>query len=321
MQEQIKEMIEAGFAARRVAIILNVKEDIVRGMVSENSYYMAKENFTEDKIDKICELYKQGVSAKQLGIKFSIDKRRIQKWAKERGNLRTREESHRFTEFNEHILDVIDTPEKAYWLGMLYADGFNADNVNTVSLTLKEDDLSHVEKFADFLAIPKEKTYHSESKKFHKSCTCKAYSKHLCTKLTELGCPRAKSFIITFPEWLDSSLHSHFIRGMFDGDGCLTLREKQMEWKWSVVTTQECAESIQYIVLEQLGFLVGAYNISKTGNNTVEMQKSGNESILKLMEWLYKDSNDSIRLTRKFNKYEQLKLQQENRAERYQQKE
>lgn len=29
--------------------------------------------------------------------------------------------------FNENIFSVIDTPEKAYWAGFLYADGYLTD--------------------------------------------------------------------------------------------------------------------------------------------------------------------------------------------------
>lgn len=42
--------------------------------------------------------------------------------------------------FSESIFQTIDSPEKAYWLGFLYADGSISGNSNSVYLALKEED-------------------------------------------------------------------------------------------------------------------------------------------------------------------------------------
>lgn len=47
--------------------------------------------------------------------------------------------------FNENYFDVIDTSEKAYWLGFLYADGaVSSGSKNTVELSLKASDVKHL---------------------------------------------------------------------------------------------------------------------------------------------------------------------------------
>ena len=50
------------------------------------------------------------------------------------------------------VFDSIDTEEKAYWLGFMFADGYVSKN-NAMSLTLKESDRSHIERFARFFNI------------------------------------------------------------------------------------------------------------------------------------------------------------------------
>ena len=150
-------------------------------------------------------------------------------------------------------------------------------------------------------------------KKEYPTCNLRIYSKHVCEILTNLGCPQAKSFIIKYPEWLSLKLNNHFIRGLFDGDGCLTFRKKQREWKWSVVSTKESCKKINEIFKKYLSLSTSICYISKTNNNTYVLSTGGNEKIHKIMKWLYSDSTDEIRLTRKFLKYEQLIKQQNNR--------
>lgn len=314
--EKIKQMVEDGFANKKIAKILQLPEKELKEIIQLNNWKLENDIFNEDKIDHICVLYEQGVSAKSLGIKFSIDKRRIQKWAETKGILRDKGSSHRFTDFNQNIFDNIDTPEKAYWLGFFYADAYNCQQTNTFSITLQQNDANHLIKLAKFVEhkIDKIKYYNSKiGKKEYPTCCLPLYSKHICNKMFELGCQQNKSFIIKYPEWLSTEFNSHFIRGMFDGDGCLTFREKQKEWKWSLVTTKECAENIQQIILKNTDLIVNYHCISETDNNTYQLETSGNEKINKILNWLYINTSENCRLERKYIKYQELIDQQNHR--------
>jgi len=318
---KIKEMIENGFATKRISNLLNIPESEVKNQIDINQWDLLKEEFSNDKIPQIIDLYEQGVSAKLLGKKYSIDKRRVQKWANEKGLLRDKSSSHRFTNFNQNIFDVIDSADKAYWLGFFYADAYNCDITNTFSVTLKDEDYNHLVKLSNFVDLPsnKVKRYLSElGDKKYPTCCIRLYSKHLCEKMTNLGVPRAKSFIITYPQWLDPKLNVAFIRGMFDGDGSLAHRSNN-EWKWSLVTTKECGEVIQRIILKELDLIINLNCISKTGNNTYELESNGNERVLKLATWLYKDSSINTRLDRKYERM--LELQQQQDGRRFERKE
>jgi hypothetical protein len=43
----------------------------------------------------------------------------------------------------------------------------------------------------------------------------------MCSDLTRLGAVKNKSLILEFPQFITPKLLSHFIRGYFDGDGCI----------------------------------------------------------------------------------------------------
>jgi len=314
MMEQIKEMIETGYSASRIAVKLNFSKEEIREIIKINDYKLKQEIFTEDKIEHICKLYEQGVSAKQIGYKYSIDKRRVQKWAKEKGTLRNRNDSHRICHFNQNYFDAIDTPNKAYWLGFFYADAYNCDITNTFHIALNGKDINHLQKLCTAVELPLEKVYREITKSGYDVCNVHLYSKHICEIMTKHGCPRAKSFIIKYPIWLDDNLNQHFIRGVFDGDGCLTLRKKQKEWKLSIMSTKEMCEGMHNVILQKTGVNIDYFYSSNTNNNTYILITSGNEKVKKIMDWLHSNSLIENRLDRKYEKYQTLVSQQDSRC-------
>ena len=54
---------------------------------------------------------------------------------------------------NENIFENIDTPEKAYWLGVMYSDGYISirEYTNYFGLSIAERDINWLEKFKAFL--------------------------------------------------------------------------------------------------------------------------------------------------------------------------
>jgi intein/homing endonuclease len=310
----IKQMVEDGFSISRIAKSVDLPSNDVKNIIIKNDYKLLKECFDNSKIEKICELYKKGVSAKILGLKFSIDKRRIQRWAKENNiNVRKLGEAQRVILWNEHCFDQVDTAEKAYFLGFCFADAYNSQSVNSFKIALKSDDVDHLKKFARLLSYPEEEvsTHINLIQKIN-TCNITLHSKYFCSQMAKLGCPQAKSLIIKYPIWMPDDLHVHFIRGLFDGDGSLTKR-KNNEWKFSIAGTLDICNSIKKIINNKLNIQTAIYPPS---SNVHEIQTNGNEKILKITNWLYFNSTPDMRLDRKFEKYKELKFQQENKQKK-----
>lgn len=87
---------------------------------------------TKEEKQRMVELYKQGISAPKIARMYNIYPGAVY------GNLKRRDvktrphtEAHRKYWINENYFDVIDSEEKAYILGLFYADGSN--NVKTYS--------------------------------------------------------------------------------------------------------------------------------------------------------------------------------------------
>ena len=67
------------------------------------------------------------------------------------------------------IFETIDTEEKAYWLGFLYADGSVGSKDNRIELGLAEKDLKQIEKFRDFIGVMNKISYRPQTKSYRYS--------------------------------------------------------------------------------------------------------------------------------------------------------
>lgn len=119
---------------------------------------------------------------------------------------------------NFKFFDCIDNELKAYWLGALYADG--CVSVKTPLVRFSSIDKDWIENYRKDLECkcPINIEHH---KKFNKDIyKVSIANKQIVKSLINNGCIERKSLIIKFPD-LDKSLIPHFIRGYFDGDGCV----------------------------------------------------------------------------------------------------
>lgn len=140
----------------------------------------------------------------------------------------------------------IDSQEKAYWLGFIYADGCISDTSKKgnkrFQLTLSIKDLAHLEDFKK--AINASHLIHQYVVKKgkmigHKYATIKITSDDFCNDLILHGCTPRKSNALFFPS-LEKSFINHFIRGYFDGDGSVFI-SKEKHWR-----TKKISDVIHY---------------------------------------------------------------------------
>lgn len=244
-----------------------------------------------NKCEKALEEYlSSNLSIRELSIKYKINRGLFSGYALGKGI----DIYNRKSKCNDRIFDVIDTEEKAYWLGFLYADG-NINKHNTsysIELSLKEDDLKHIEKFKTFMCSDNKISYREKQKAYRISIG----SRRIYERLTELGCMPNKSLILKFPteEQVPESLLRHFIRGYFDGDGCLSL-------KHNITSTVPCVS-----ILGTGNFLSGIqkiYNgrLSKRDNENIYTLRFRKEEGNRFLRDIYTDSH--IYLERKYNKF------------------
>ncbi len=271
---------------------------------------------------------------KSLGQRFD----RSSTWINERlkrWGVPIKKPSELFTlhEYNEDYFKVIDTEEKAYWLGMIYADGTitynklqkNGKTRNRFKLTLKATDKPHLEKFAhaiDFkypeLNVHKTIVEGKEYEYVDLIASSPTFIKHLIDKgmiPTNNSIGRDKKELIRFPQEdkLPRHLLKHFVRGYFDGDGSLT----KQRYEGKVIDTQHytvkivsnkifCQQLKDFFELHELtDYKKQTKNIYKKKDSYIyTFESGGNHRVYHIYNKFYKDAN--IYLDRKYNKFKQF---------------
>jgi DNA-binding transcriptional regulator WhiA len=225
---------------------------------------------------------------KKTAIAFNTDPGKLSKYIVAQG--------HNLLTFNPNVFNKINTEEKAYWLGFLFADGSIDENRNALELSLQVSDKEHLEKFYKFLDCEREVKTDSYR------CRTSLTHKDLIKDLVNLGCTGRKSLSIKFPT-LPKKLRKHFIRGYFDGDGSIT-----KSLKTDVIYTSLSIASGSGEFLKEI---ISIFNEETESNckQTGHKSKSANIHLVCLknnlcksfLNWLYENAN--IYMQRKYDRY------------------
>jgi hypothetical protein len=171
-----------------------------------------------------------------------------------------------------------NAPKWQYWIGYIAADGNVAKNCNNISITSK--DIDHLNKYAKELDCP----FYIKNGKSIAQFANKSSKEYL----VQLGITPNKSKTLKFL----GDFTSHFVRGVFDGDGSVSNGRPKIT-----------SGSSQFIA--QLSTLFDSkgwkYSIRSKGkdSNCFDIELIG-DSRWYFMEWIYKDAE--IYLERKYFK-------------------
>ena len=139
--------------------------------------------------------------------------------------------------FDENYFDNIDTPNKAYILGFLYSDGCVSKKGTEMIIKLHNKDKNLLNQIKEEM-----KSEHPIKSVIQatreEQVSFRVSSINLCKKLISHGVFPAKTFIIEFPK-LEDSLINHFIRGYFDGDGCISKVKNRNSYRVTIFTASK----------------------------------------------------------------------------------
>lgn len=251
--------------------------------------------------EKIISMYSLRRSMTMMQKETGLSIKSIKDYLKEK-NLWSGHRSLKYY-YDEFFFDKIDTEEKAYWLGFIYADGY-LTNEYSVGIEIHEKDINHVEKFRQSLkAESTVKVYHKNST-FGPQTNCRFVirSKHMHSILLSYYGSIHKTFEGHFPKIDREDLVRHVIRGFFDGDGSITGEPKDENHLFcpqiSFIGTKETLEYIENIS----GFSWSwgqRFPEKKTNNYQIGCGRVND--CISFLNFMYKDA--TIYLDRKHDRY------------------
>lgn len=304
-KEQIIKMYKNQESIDSIIVYFQCREKDIRVILKENYLDRAKnQKFSKELENRIITMHQNNKLHKEISNELLVSSSGINK-VLDRNNIPRMSASMRNQKYdrNSFYFDDIDTPNKAYILGLLYADG-NLSRKNQIIISLQEEDGYIIKQIKNELEYTGNIAYvdlKKKSPKWKNQYRLAINDSHMAKELINKGLVYAKSLVLQFPDFLSSELTSYFIRGYYDGDGNIWYDNKRNKCQVSICGTNEMIQGLS-IVLTKLNIKHNIYSPKQCKrHNTFVLRTCGNKSSYAILSWLYKDA--SMKILRKYNYY------------------
>lgn len=222
---------------------------------------------------------------------------------------------------NSFIFDTIDTEEKAYWLGFLWGDGYvgdissvkNSRSSMKIKIDMQNKDKNHLILLGEFLGENikigeyKGTSYKEDSVMNYISFNDTALGS---TLMDRYDIKPHRESIKNLEKNLPQDFIKPFLRGLLDADGSISvyfIKGQQLKSSVQITSPEKLLLFIQDYLLKNrlVTSKTKLYQRYKDQETPVkEFRMSGNQQILKFLNWLYEDA--TIYLNRKKEKHLEL---------------
>lgn len=234
----ILKKIDEGLNCSEIGKMLGYSNKRINAFIRKQGLHSSikkKDKLTKSEIEDIKEMYNNKCTGKEILEKYH-DKisceNTIIKIAREEGcKIRPRGIIPRT--LNENFFETIDTEKNAYFLGWMLSDGYVVKPKNkgyVIGMDLQIGDKYILEKFKEVIELDESallldqvRKNNSTNKKRETYQSRLAFvSNKIASDLSKYGVVPHKSHLIKFPYNVDDKMIHHIIRGIFDGDGCIS---------------------------------------------------------------------------------------------------
>lgn len=289
-----------GIGREKFIKILNEKNIHIRTIQDSNGFLVAKEqqeSIINDYITKKQSIY-------SLTRKYHLSQDKIQNILKENGvKLRcyteAKQEGRKYP-VNDNYFKV-QTSNMAYILGLIAADGNVAKKENCIAIQLLEEDEEILLKINNIISSTRPiKRYINNAGS--KTSKLTVFSKQWKDDLKLYGIEPNKTFSLKKPSFLQNNFYIDYIKGYFDGDGCVSVSKdnKRITVSFSGAS-YEIINWMREVLINQYGLMVSQINTYKTSqNNTMYRFSIGSKlSVYKIYNLFY-NNKDNLFLNRKY---------------------
>jgi len=210
--------------------------------------------------------------------------------------------------FDEHYFDIIDTKDKAYWIGFLWGDGYVHSDGLTLSISTK--DIKHLEKFKKCLNSKHPIKEYKNKNGYDSDSYCRIgiYSKYLSDILiNKYGIKVGRTDFSKILNTIKKDYYKDVIRGLIDSDGCIHLVYKNGKIDTSILSLIASDSVLSFFVLFLNNVLKEDIEYKRYKRhagkdlNMYNINIQGNYRVFCNLFIIYNDSN--IYLDRKYDLY------------------
>lgn len=271
---------------------------------------MKRTKITPELEQSIIRDYQEGLSSLKIKDKYGVNPTTVFNILKRNG-LSGRSNSINSRKYfcNEDFFEVINTEEKAYWLGFVYADGWISKQqyADYFGVSLSTVDKEHLYKLKDHM----DSTYKVHNYKHDTSfkdgteySVYKVCSRKLVSDLIDKGVLEQKTDIVEAPSFLDEKFIPSFLRGYFDGDGSFSYHKSKRNkniYGLKILGTEAFLDFINDYIEKHAGFRIPRYSKRREHQTVKCYELNGKKRCEAFLDIIYKDAN--VYLDRKYEKY------------------
>ena len=310
--DDILSLYQQGVTLRKIGKKYGSGHATIKGILIKNGDFIENREVLSVKIPEcehqnIINCYDTGDEVEEIAEAYNVGHVLIRRILKNYGIHVMMNKPSKY-KVNKHYFDKIDNQDKAYILGLLYADGYNIPSKNLVGIELQEEDSYIIEKIrdnmeSDFPIRFRELKSKNPNWKNHKIFNI--INHRLSVVLNNLGVFPNKSLILEFPTFLPDNMMPHFLRGYFDGDGHIPKKKYSRDAQF--ISTRNFCEAAQKYLKDLLDInSVVTLNIKDPNSPryngiTCTWRIKDKESSKKFYDYIYKDAN--MYLERKYKVY------------------
>lgn len=291
--QEIVNMYLSGLSSRKIADKTMISSTQIRRILDRNNIEKRTLKTDTNIENDIFKRYINGENSEALAKEFKINPSTICRIIKRLGGIiRPPQENKRKYKIEHSYFKTINTETKAYFLGFLMADGCVHQTHNSFKLEVHEQDIDILEKLINVLFL-------EEKPKIGTDRTIYKYiditSKTIKDDLIKYGCVPNKTFKLDHIPEINHL--NHFLRGFFDGDGCIYISPEN---RITIIFTGytrflECIN--EYLNKNNINT-----NLSLVKENVSELRICKQYDCIQILNLLYK--NCTIYLNRKYSLYQ-----------------
>ena len=232
-EEAVATLYATERSSRRVAKHFDIARGTVLRITRERGTTVPPWGLSSETVQLILSAYVSGKSGPEIAAEFNTSPTTVYSHLGKTGqSIRNISDYNREEDCNHNYFDQIDRSEKAYWLGMLLADGCISME-NEVILSLHLRDIETVRAFKLALGSQAQITIQKQLKSvrgckpfWSTSAAIRVRSRRLCAALAGYKILPRKTSDPRMVEGIPPQFEQHFWRGAVDGDGWIVFGKR-----------------------------------------------------------------------------------------------